>query len=80
MAATRVSLLIDERLLRDVDRWVAAGDFADRDVAVQTAINELRTQRLQHRRLLTELEKLDRGEERSLAEEQLSAEASWPAY
>jgi len=72
--------MIEERLRHDIDQWVAAGDFPDRDVAVQAALTELSEQRRKHRRLLTELAKLDCEEERQLAEERLSAEVAWPAW
>jgi Arc/MetJ-type ribon-helix-helix transcriptional regulator len=80
MPAMKVAVTIDAQLLREVDRWVAAGEFPSRSRAVQEALISLRQQRNRHRSLLAELEKLDPAEERALAEEWLVGEAPWPSY
>lgn len=80
MPTSKVAVTIDEQLLREVDRWVAAGEFPNRSRAVQEALIRLREQREQRRSLLGELEKLDPAEERALAEEWLTAESPWPSY
>ncbi len=80
MATAKVAVSIDRTLLQEVDRWVAAGEFASRSSAVQAALAGLREQRARRRNLLAELAKLDPAEEGALAEEWLTAEAPWPQY
>ncbi|MBI2321776.1 MAG: CopG family transcriptional regulator [Chloroflexi bacterium] len=78
MPTAKVAITIDERLLREVDRWVASGEFPNRSKALQEALLSFRQQRTRGRRLLGELAKLDRQEERALAEEALAADVAWP--
>jgi Arc/MetJ-type ribon-helix-helix transcriptional regulator len=80
MPTAKVAVTIDEQLLREVDRWVAAGEFPSRSRAVQSALARLREERTKHRSLLAELARLDPDEERALADEALSADVAWPAY
>lgn len=78
MPTAKVAITIDERLLREVDRWVASGEFPNRSKALQAALLSFRQQRTRGRRLLGELAKLDPQEERALAEEALAADVPWP--
>ena len=78
MAAAKVAVTLDERLLRDVDRWVADGEFPNRSKAIQAAINHLRESKRRQHTLLAELARLDPEEERTLADEVFVAEAPWP--
>ncbi len=80
MARTKVAVTIDAKLLEEVDRWVAAGDFPTRSRAVQTALVCLREQRERRQSLLYELAKLDPAEEQALADEALVGEPAWPEY
>lgn len=80
MPTAKVAVTIDERLLHEVDRWVAAGEFASRSRAVQVALTRLRDDRARRGALLGELAKLNPDEERALAEEWLAAESEWPVY
>ena len=80
MPTAKVAVTIDEQLLREVDRWVAAGEFPSRSRAVQSALMRLRAERSKRRALLGELAKLDPDEERELAEEWFVGEAPWPEY
>lgn len=80
MPTAKVAVTIDEQLLREVDGWVAAGEFPNRSRAVQTALARLRQERAERRSLLGALAQLDVAEERALADEALSADAAWPAY
>ncbi len=80
MPTAKVAVTIEEQLLREVDGWVAAGDYPNRSRAFQAGLARLREERQQRRSLLAELARLDPAEERALAEEQLSGEAPWPAY
>ncbi len=80
MARPKVAVTIDEWVLREVDRWVAAGEFPNRSQAIQEALRCLQQERSRHQRLLAELSKLDPREERALADEMLGADETWPAY
>lgn len=80
MPTAKVAVTIEEQLLREVDGWVAAGDYPNRSRAFQAGLARLREERQQRRSLLAELAKLDPAEERALADEQLGGEAPWPAY
>ena len=79
MPAAKLAVTIDAQLLRDVDRWVASGEFPSRSRAVQVALTRLREERSRRGTLLSELAKLDRAEEQRLAEEWLQGETPWPA-
>lgn len=74
MAAAKVAITLDENLLRDVDRWVAEGEFPNRSRAIQEALWSFRQARTRRQRLLRELAKLDPAEERVLANERLQAD------
>jgi len=75
-----VAVSIDAGLLREVDRRVATGEFASRSQAVGTALILLLSRHNARQHLLGELANLDAAEERSLADEDFAAEASWPKY
>jgi Arc/MetJ-type ribon-helix-helix transcriptional regulator len=79
MPATKVAIRVDERDLREIDRWVAAGEFASRSKVMQAAIAVLKEQRARRGTLVAELAKPDPAEERALAGERLAAETTWPA-
>jgi Arc/MetJ-type ribon-helix-helix transcriptional regulator len=78
MPMTKVAVTVDERTLREVERWVKEGRYPNRSRAVQAALEE-KLQRDRRRRLSEEAGKLDREEERALAEEGIGDE-TWPAY
>ncbi len=80
MPTAKVAVSIDVDLLREVDRWVAAGEFPSRSSAVQSGLARLMTERAKRHSLLRELAKLDPTEEVALAEEWLSGETPWPGY
>ena len=80
MPTVKLAVTIDEGVIRDVDRWIAAGEYPNRSRALQAALLELRDRRARRRRLLRELAKLNYREERELAEERLRAEAIWPEF
>jgi len=69
MPAAKVAITIDEQLLRAIDRWVRQGRYPNRSKAVQAAIAE-QAARDKRTRLAAELEKLDKAQERVLADEQ----------
>ena len=74
----KVAVTLDERTVRDLDRWVSEGKYPNRSRALQTAVDRL-AEREKRSRLIRELAKLDRKEERQMAEEGLGDE-SWPAF
>jgi len=78
MPKTKVALTIDADLLNRVDDLVARRRFRNRSQAVETALAE-KLARLARTRLAEEAAKLDRDEERRLADEGLAAEG-WPEY
>jgi Arc/MetJ-type ribon-helix-helix transcriptional regulator len=80
MPVAKVAINIDEHVLREIDRWVSAGEYSSRSQVMQAAIAVLKEQRDRRRALLEDLTKLDPLEERSLADEHLAAEATWPAF
>jgi len=80
MTAAKVAVTIEADLLREVDQWVAAGEFPNRSRAVQAGLVRLREERAKRHALLRELARLDPAEEHSLAEEWLAGETRWPSY
>ena len=78
MPVAKIAAHIDEQLLREIDRWVAAGEYSSRSGVVQAALTRLREERARRHTLLSELAKLDRTEEHALADEWVAAEAPWP--
>lgn len=80
MAAAKVAVTIDADLLREVDQWVASGEFPNRSRAFQAGLLHLRGEHAKRNALLRELGKLDRDQERALAEEWLAGETAWPKY
>jgi metal-responsive CopG/Arc/MetJ family transcriptional regulator len=80
MPKTKVAITLDAELLERVDELVARRDFRNRSQAIEAAIAE-KLARARRTRLARECAKLDRGEERALAEEGLAGSAdSWPEY
>jgi len=80
MSAAKVTISIDQALLKKVDNLVKARVFHSRSQAIQSAIQEKVT-RLDKSRLAKECAKLDKAFEQSLADEGLAAEIEeWPEY
>ncbi|MBI2760675.1 MAG: CopG family transcriptional regulator [Chloroflexi bacterium] len=80
MAKAKIAVTVDEELVREIDRWVAAGEFRSRSSATQEALRRLRIERSRRSNLLRELAKLDPAEEKALAEEWFVGETPWPEY
>ena len=78
MSTAKVAITLDEQLLRTVDRWVKQGRYPNRSRAISAALRE-KLDRWERTRLAEELNKLDREEERSLADERLAGE-TWPEF
>lgn len=67
MNVAKITIYIESRLLRKVDRLVEERVFANRSQAIQSAVKE-KVSRLAKNRLARECAKLDKNEERALAD------------
>ena len=80
MAATKVAITIDSRLLAELDHLVAQHVFANRSKAIQEALTDKLT-RMRRQRLARESAKLSIADEQSMAEENFEQDMEqWPAY
>jgi metal-responsive CopG/Arc/MetJ family transcriptional regulator len=80
MPKTKVALTIDAELLTQVDELVAQQKFRNRSQAIEAALAD-KLHRLARTRLARESAKLNRVEEKRLADEGLvDALDSWPEY
>ena len=74
----KLAVTLDQRAVKDLDRWVREGRFPNRSRALQAAV-DLLAEREKRTRLARELAKLDRAEEQQMAEEGLGTD-SWPGF
>lgn len=80
MPKAKIAITVEVSLLSDLDRLIAQGRFANRSQAIESAVAE-KLDRLSRNRLAREAAKLDRREERELAEEGVTgALDEWPEY
>ena len=80
MSTTKIAITIEENLLEKLDRLVKSKVFPNRSKAFQKAVEE-KIARLDRSRLARECAKLDKKNERSLAEEGFEIESDqWPKY
>ncbi len=80
MAASKIAITLDDRMLKQIDILVKSKFFPNRSKAIQAAVAE-KLVRLEKSRLAQECAKLDSSFEQSLAEEGFSAEmVEWPEY
>jgi metal-responsive CopG/Arc/MetJ family transcriptional regulator len=80
MAASKIAITIDDRMLKQLDMLVKSKYFPNRSKAIQEAVAE-KLMRLEKSRLAQECAKLDPVFEQSIAEEGFSAEMEeWPEY
>jgi Arc/MetJ-type ribon-helix-helix transcriptional regulator len=80
MSTAKITISIDEKLLKRVDRLVKSRQFPNRSQAIQDAIHE-KVSRVDKTRLGRECSKLDVTVEQALADEGLSSEVGqWPEY
>jgi len=80
MAASKIAITIDDKLLNQLDILVKSKYFPNRSKAIQEAVSE-KLIRLEKSRLSHECAKLDPKFEQSLAEEGFSVEMEqWPEY
>ena len=73
MARQRISVSLDERTLRRLDRWVREGIYPSRSRAIEGALRPEPTP-AELRRIDRESRNFDTAEERSIAEEWLAGE------
>ena len=80
MAASKIAITIDDKLLKQLDMLVKSKVYPNRSKAIQEAVAE-KLQRLERTRLVQECAKLDPVCEQNMAEEGLSMEMDeWPEY
>lgn len=80
MSAAKVTISIDQALLKKVDSLVKARVFDSRSQAIQSAVQD-KVARIDKSRLARECSKLDKSFEQSLADEGLETEIEeWPEY
>ena len=79
MPVDKIAITLDRELVKEIDRGVKSGLYRNRSRAIEEAVRE-KLDRHRRRRLSVEARKLDRKEERALAEEGMTGEeATWPA-
>jgi Arc/MetJ-type ribon-helix-helix transcriptional regulator len=80
MPVEKIAITLDRELVREIDRGVKSGLYRNRSRAIEEAVRE-KLDRHRHRRLSVEARKLDRKEERAIAEEGMTGEEiTWPEY
>jgi metal-responsive CopG/Arc/MetJ family transcriptional regulator len=80
MAASKIAITIEKKILTRLDRLVRERVFPNRSKAIQQAIEE-KINNLEKDKLSLECEKLDPQEEMKLAEEGFALEKDqWPEY
>ena len=80
MAAAKIAITIETKLLKRLDHLVNSQVFPNRSKAIQGAVEE-KLIRIEKNRLAQECAKLDPKYEQSLAEEGFSMELEeWPEY
>ena len=80
MAASKIAITIEKKVLTRLDRLVRERVFPNRSKAIQQAIEE-KINNLEKDKLSLECEKLDPQEEMKLAEEGFALEKDqWPEY
>ena len=80
MAASKIAITMEEKLVRRLDDLVKSQVFPNRSKAIQEAVEE-KLKRMEKTRLAEECAKLDSKYEQALAEEGFSSELEeWPEY
>jgi metal-responsive CopG/Arc/MetJ family transcriptional regulator len=80
MPKTKVALTLDAELIQQVDALVERRRFRNRSQAIEAALAD-KLRRLARTRLATESAKLNRREEKQLADEGLAEDLpAWPEY
>jgi metal-responsive CopG/Arc/MetJ family transcriptional regulator len=80
MPVDKIAITLDRDLVKEIDRRVKSGLYRNRSRAIEEAVRE-KLDRHRRSRLSVEARKLDRKEERALAEEGMTGEeTTWPEY
>ena len=80
MSKTKIAITVEARLVDALDALVRQRGYGNRSQAIEAALAE-KLERLHRTRLAGECAKLDRAEERAVAEQGLSDQlAEWPNY
>lgn len=80
MAASKIAITLDDKLVKQLDDLVNSKVFPNRSKAIQEAVEE-KLMRIEKTRLAKECAKLDPRYEQTLAEEGFSMELEqWPKY
>ena len=80
MSVAKVTISLDQSVLKKIDALVKSHVFPNRSHAIQEAIEE-KISRIDRTRLARECAKLYPAEEQALADEGLAGEAAqWPEY
>ena len=80
MAASKIAITIDDKLLKQLDLIVRSKVYPNRSKAIQEAVAD-KLKRLERTRLAQECAKLDPEFEQNMAEEGFSMEIDeWPEY
>jgi metal-responsive CopG/Arc/MetJ family transcriptional regulator len=80
MAASKIAITIDDKMLKQIDILIKSRYFPNRSRAIQEAVAE-KLSRLEKSRLAQECDRLDPVFEQSMAEEGFSTEMeTWPEY
>jgi metal-responsive CopG/Arc/MetJ family transcriptional regulator len=80
MAATKVAITIDSKLLAELDQLVSQQVFPNRSKAIQEALMD-KLGRMRRQRLARESAKLIPTDEQALAEEDFDEDMTqWPTY
>ncbi|MBS1237559.1 MAG: hypothetical protein H6R37_803 [Deltaproteobacteria bacterium] len=80
MAASKIAITIDDKLLKQLDDMVKSRGLPNRSKAIQEAVAD-KLKRIEGTRLARECAKLDPDHERKMAEEGFSMEIDeWPEY
>jgi len=80
MPKSKIAVTIDAQVISQVDRLVKEKAYPNRSRIIEEALTE-KLSRMDRSRLLRELNKLDVGFERALAEEGIAQDTTeWPEY
>jgi metal-responsive CopG/Arc/MetJ family transcriptional regulator len=80
VAKNKVAVTLDGKLLEELDALIARGEYPNRSQAIEAALAD-KLARLARTRLAREAAKLDRAEEKAVAEEGMGTELdAWPEY
>ncbi len=80
MSTRKIAITLKETLLRKIDRWVSEGLYPNRSRVIQETLEE-KAADWRRRRLIEEVSKLNSKEERTIADEGISAvNEIWDEY